>query len=161
MNAKECGAVMKAARQALRRGHLTKSDFVLFESLMWSCRAPLARRARASLTELQKLTTSCRETIVAGINRLVAIGLLRKNKQRIRVAWGLGIASRQAKTIYEFIVPATESVPPTVIRERDSFTAVKPRANPLPLALQGALDRLQGAMGEREDVRWPTATRQT
>ena len=147
MTPNQAGSLAKKARRLLREGALKTRDICLLDVLMWSCRAPGMRQTAASLRSLARLTRMCKESVIDGLARLIAGGLLRKDKRRVRVSWGLGVASRQATNRYEFLPPATESAPATVIRGIE----IKPKQSGLEVALQrlrhAVLDRGDGVLG--------------
>jgi len=113
----EAGAIAKRARKLLRKGRLTAKEFVILDTLLWSCRRHGEAAATVSYSALQKLAHVARDTIAKGLRKLAQLGLLQAIKRRVRVVWGGGTASRQATSSYVLIAPTTESSAPTVPRE--------------------------------------------
>lgn len=119
----QAGAIATRGRKLLRRGLLTHRQAVLLDCLLWSCRRPGQGAVAVSLTVLSRLGHMSRETVVAGLRRLAALGLLRIVKRRVRIAWlGGATASRQATSAYVLTPPAatasnTESAAATVKTE--------------------------------------------
>jgi hypothetical protein len=107
----DAGALAKRARKLLRAGLLTAKQYVLLDILLWSCRGHNGQ-ATVSYTRLQRLTRQSRETIVGGIRKLIALGLIGKIKRRARVAWLNGAtASRQLANSYSFRTQSSDAPP--------------------------------------------------
>ena len=139
MTPRQAGLTMKAARKLLRRGKLKAYDMAVLDCLLWSCRTPGAAWATVSLANLSKLTSLCKESVVAALGRIQATGMMKKHKRRMKVKWALGWASRQMTNRYEFRPLSeffTESVPATVI----GVIGIKKEQN----MLDKVLDRLRG-----------------
>ena len=104
-----------AGRRLLRAHEITHHQHSLLTVLLWG---GLRRHGRAtleaSLTRLQDRAAMTRETVTSGIRRLAELGLLAITKRRLRIAWGGSVASRQATSRYQLLVPYTESGKPTV-----------------------------------------------
>ena len=95
--------------QLLCREHkITPYDLAVGMALLWSCRAPGAAACMVSFDRLAKLAGVGRTAAVQAVRRLQELGVLAREKTRLRVAWGLGIASRQGRNIYRWIAVATE-----------------------------------------------------
>jgi hypothetical protein len=137
------GAMAKRARNLLRRGDLTHRDLVLLDCLLWSCRQPGRAVARVSYTRLQKLARLARATIGNGLRRLERVGLIKRQKTRIRVTWGLGTASRQGVTIYHLLAPPVTEFTHTTVTKKKDF---KIQNTPLGEGVTAALGRLKKAM---------------
>lgn len=88
---------------------ISPHDLLVAETLLWACRAPGREAAQISFTRLAKLAGVARSTAVQAVHRLQELGILAREKTRLRVVWSLGIASRQGRNIYRWIMPATES----------------------------------------------------
>lgn len=110
------GQIAKRGRALLRAGEITHRELALLDCLLWSCRTPGRALARVSYTKLEQLVRICRETVAKGLDRLEAVGLLRRQKVRLRVVWGGATASRQGVSVYQLLVPATESADQTVYK---------------------------------------------
>ena len=108
-------AIARAGRHHLRAGTLTHHQHSLLTVLLWG---GLRRHGRAtleaSLTRLQDRAAMTRETVTSGIRRLAELGLVAVTRRRVRIAWGGAVASRQATSRYQLLVPSTESGRPTV-----------------------------------------------
>ena len=95
--------------QLLCRDHkITPHDLAVGMALLWSCRQPGASACMVSFDRLAKLAGVGRTSAVQAVRRLQELGVLARQKTRLRVAWGLGIASRQGRNIYRWIAVATE-----------------------------------------------------
>ena len=118
LSPKDAGAAMRRARAALAAGEISCHAIVVLDCLLWNAgRRHGCPSVRASLRWLARLTDSCRDTILKGIEELVRIGVLAKIRHRVLVAWGGSIASRQATNEYTILTPATESTTPTASPE--------------------------------------------
>jgi hypothetical protein len=109
MTPTQAGHLMKSARLAARAGNLTHAQFQLFDTMLWSCRAPGSPWCSASYTRLAKLAHMARSMVSGAIRRFEELGLLKRIKRRVRVAWGGVVASRQATNGYVFTPKPTES----------------------------------------------------
>jgi hypothetical protein len=97
-------------RKLLRKGLITPHQFAVADALLWSCRAPGRDEAQISYDRLAKLAGVGRSTAVEAVKRLRDLGVLSWRKTRLRVAWSLGVASRQWRNIYRLLAgPFTES----------------------------------------------------
>ncbi len=68
------------------------------------------RHVNASLKVLGRLAGQGRSTVADGVRRLEALGLVKRVRRRVRVAWVRGgQASRQIANAYRLLVPDTES----------------------------------------------------
>jgi hypothetical protein len=76
--------------------------------LLWNCRAPDKDAAQVSYERLAELAGIGLTKTKKAVARLIALGVIAKQKTRLRIAWGGGIASRQWRNIYRFLAPATE-----------------------------------------------------
>lgn len=136
MTPKMVGALMKKAREKLQKKSLRPQDLALLDAMIFRCRGPGMTKTSVSLTRLATLIGCCKQNVIGALRRLGLAGLLRKIKRRMKIPWMGGMASRQATNIYEFLPPATESAPQTVIREQST---------PIPESvLEKALGRLRG-----------------
>jgi hypothetical protein len=110
LSPKDAGAVMKYARRLLQTGTISRSALVVMDCLTFNCRKPGQPSVRASLSLLQRLTHSARQTVVDALAELCAAGLLIKRTHRVLVAWAHGGSTwRQATNEYEIAVPDRES----------------------------------------------------
>jgi hypothetical protein len=99
----------KRLRKLLRKALITPHQFAVADALLWSCRAPGRDEAQISYDRLAKLAGVGRSCAVAAIRRLRDLGVLSWRKTRLRVAWSLGIASRQWRNVYRLLSgPCTE-----------------------------------------------------
>lgn len=139
MNFTMVGALMKKAAGFLPKRELRPVDFTALHTLVFRCRAPGTSKTSISLRRLAKTMGVCKDTVIDAIGRLEGVGLIRKTKRRVRIKWGLGIASRQATNVYEFLPPTTGSIPSPVIGVQEtSITVVDPESR-----LERALARLR------------------
>jgi hypothetical protein len=100
----------KRLRTLLRKGLITPHQFAIADALLWSCRAPGRDEAQISYHRLARLAGVGRSTAVEAVKRLRDLGVLSWRKTRLRVAWSLGVASRQWRNIYRLLAgPLTES----------------------------------------------------
>lgn len=109
LTADEATSISKRGRKLLRRGLLTHREYVLLDTLLWSCRAPTGAIV-VSYTRLTSLCCMARETIARGLRTLEGLGLLSRVKRRTRQLWrNGGVSSRQATTAYRLHpAPVTE-----------------------------------------------------
>lgn len=138
MTPSQAGALMRRARKLLRAGRLTAKQFVLFDAIVWSCRAPMADRLSVSFTRMAKLARQARATAICGVSVFERLGLLSRQKRRVRVLWGGSIASRQATNIY-VLHPSTEDGPQPV------YQVLKKEKS-----IEDALDRLSRALNAKK-----------
>jgi DNA-binding Lrp family transcriptional regulator len=125
LSGNDAGRIAALGRRLLRAGKITHREQALLEALLWSCRSHGRAVARASYTRLADFAHISRETVARGLRRLEALGLIRKTKTRLRVAWGLGMASRQGVTIYQLIKsPPTEFDGRPVIQASKNHTDI-------------------------------------
>lgn len=123
LSATAAGAIMARGRKLLRRGQVTHRQLALLDCLLWSCRRPGQAWARVSYTRMSALARISRETVAGAIKRLVGLGLIQKQKERVLVAWGGSTASRQGTSRYRLIAAApTEFAPATVNQGLDMLT---------------------------------------
>jgi DNA-binding transcriptional MocR family regulator len=109
LTAAQAGRAAYKARRLRSQRQITLSQFVLHDCLLWQARKPGQGRLTISLRRLAALSGLTRSTVAAGVQALERLGLIRRIKRRIRVAWALGVASRQAANGYEIVPPDTES----------------------------------------------------
>jgi hypothetical protein len=140
MTPTQAGALMRRARKLLRTGIITAKQFALLDCLVFSCRPTGADRCAVSFTRLAKLAHMARDTVRLGLASLERSGLLSRVKRRVRVVWGLGVASRQATNIY---VLSTEAEERPVYREQGDSHLYDRAAWQEGSALQVALVRLE------------------
>lgn len=138
MTPSQAGALMRRARKLLRAGRLTAKQFVLFDAIVWSARAPMTDRLSVSFTRMAKLARQARATAICGIAVFERLGLLSRRKRRVRVLWGSSIASRQATNIY-VLHPVTEDSQQPVYRVLKKEKSI-----------EDALDRLSRAIGTKK-----------
>jgi len=147
MTPKTAGEVMRRARILLRAGELTPHQFCLLDCLMWRCRPPGSDRCTVSLRRIADLTRRAKDTVVAAMARFEALGIVRKVKRRVLVAWGGAVASRQATNTYVFLTPSTESTAATVYREQEKIQML--RSIPAPSADVAAARAALAAIARR------------
>jgi hypothetical protein len=120
----QAAAIAKQGRQLLQAGELTHHQYSLLDALLWRCRKHGQAAACASYSGLARLTHMATDTVWRGLARLEQLGLIRKVKRRVRVAW----TSRQATSLYIFragtnakhvslLPPATDSGERSALRE--------------------------------------------
>ena len=110
MSAFDATTVAKRLRTLLRKGRITPHQYAVADALLWSCRAPGRDEAQISYHRLARLAGVGRSTAVEAVKRLRDLGVLSWRKTRLRVAWSLGVASRQWRNIYRLLAgPLTES----------------------------------------------------
>jgi len=135
-------------RKLHRAGHLSHTAYAIADTLLWSCRAPGRDDAQVSYRRLADLAHAGYASAVDAVAVLVRLGVLTKQKTRLRVAWSLGIASRQGRNIYRWLAvqraPRTESAQQTTTREQVS--------KPASMALEMALSRLGSVLGGRREA---------
>jgi hypothetical protein len=133
----------KRLRTLLRKGLITPHHYAVADALLWCCRAPGRDEAQISYDRLATLAGVGRSTAVAAVKRLRALGVLTWRKTRLRVAWSLGVASRQWRNIYRLLAgPHTESSErPTgsVQASKKDGIEVQPLAPAVPRAAELAL----------------------
>jgi DNA-binding IclR family transcriptional regulator len=99
----------KRLRKLLRKHLITPHQYAVADALLWSCRAPGRDEAQISYDRLAELAGVGRSTAVEAVKALRRLGVLSWRKTRLRVAWSLGIASRQWRNIYRLLTgPCTE-----------------------------------------------------
>jgi hypothetical protein len=149
--------MMKRARRLHREGHLTHAQFSLFDTMLWSCRVPGRNSCVVSMSRLERLGHMARGTVNTAIQAFERLGLLRKFKQRVRVFWNGILASRRSTSIYEFLVPPTESNEPPAYSVRESFLAANREREGVvdnfdpDSAFEKALSKLIAARSERQE----------
>jgi hypothetical protein len=142
LSPREAGALSRRGRLLVRHRLLTPHQFVLLDNLVWTARHPGRASMTISYCALARVTGLARSTVATGIAALERLGLLRRIRRRVLVAWGAGTASRQAANAYVLLPPNTESAPPHA-REESSSTIL---LTSLPLA---AVRAAQAALAER------------
>lgn len=113
--------IMRRGRKLLRAGELTAKQFVLLDTIVWSCRPYQADQITASYKRLAKLAHQAPDTVRLGLRRLRELKLLRTIKRRVRVEWGNSTASRQATSAY-VLLPSTDADARPVFKEQVSKT---------------------------------------
>jgi hypothetical protein len=88
-------------------------------ALLWNCRQPGREDAQVSYDRLAKLAGVCRRTAVDAVQLLCRLGVLAKEKTRLRVAWAFGTAIRQGRNIYRWLA-APECTPCATIQQQVS-----------------------------------------
>jgi hypothetical protein len=129
-------AVAKYLGQLLGLKILTPHDYAVGMTLLWRCRPPGRVEAQVSFDRLAKLAGVGRTAAVAAVRKLRDLGILAREKTRLRVAWSLGIASRQWRNIYRWFLPADTAVasPPTdqvQVRKKDAHQQERWLGRPL------------------------------
>jgi hypothetical protein len=123
--------------------------------LLWNCRAPNKDEAQVSYDRLAELAGVGLTKTKEAVARLIALGIIAKHKTRLRIAWGGGIASRQWRNIYRFLIPATEVARrPTESRQEKKLRRIEGRAAALAEALRAAA-KLPDLLKARREV-WAT-----
>ncbi|MDB5243784.1 MAG: hypothetical protein JWP57_4410 [Spirosoma sp.] len=123
LSATAAAGIMARGRKLLRRGRLTHRQLALLDCLLWSCRRPGQAWARVSYTRMSELARISRETVARAIKRLAELGLVEKRKERVLVAWGGSVASRQGTSRYRLIEASpTEFARATVIQAQELLT---------------------------------------
>lgn len=102
-------AVAQRLQKLCRARRINPYDLAVGLALLWSCRAPGREDAMVSFDRLAQLAGVGRTKAVGAIGKLRRLRVLSRQKTRLRVAWALGIASRQGRNIYRWLAPATES----------------------------------------------------
>jgi hypothetical protein len=106
----DAATLAKRLRTLLRAGKITPHQYAVGDALLWSCRAPGRDEAQVGYHRLARLACVGRSTAVEAVKRLRDLGVLSWRKTRLRVAWSLGVASRQWRNIYRLLAgPHTES----------------------------------------------------
>jgi DNA-binding Lrp family transcriptional regulator len=106
----QAGQIATRARQLLRRCLLTPHQYALLDTVLWAARRPGSATLIASFKVLARLAGQGRSTVAEGIRRLEELGLVKRIRRRVRVAWiGGGQASRQVANAYRLLLPDTES----------------------------------------------------
>jgi hypothetical protein len=95
--------IAKRLRAMHRAGLLTHAEYIIGDTLLWSCRAPGRNEAQVSYKRLAKLAHVATSKAQAAVRRLRDLGVLMWRKTRLRVVWSLGKASRQGRNIYTLI----------------------------------------------------------
>lgn len=131
-------ATARTLQQLCRHGVITPHDLAVGMALLWSCRQPGAEACMVGFKRLAKLAGVGRTTAVEAVGKLRALGVLVREKTRLRVRWGLGIASRQGRNIYRWAALATEAAG----RATDQMQGRKKEAFEQVEAAQAALARV-------------------
>jgi hypothetical protein len=140
----EAAGIAKRGRKLLRRGLLTHRQYVLLDTLLWSCRHPKTGAIVVSYTKLTSLCHQARETIAAGLRTLEGLGILERIKRRVRQTWANGgVSSRQATNAYTLCpVSDTEFGGTMVPIGQEILTYVQQEAPEAVTAARDALDRI-------------------
>ena len=117
LSPRDAGALSRRGRLLVRRQQLTPCQFILLDNLIWTARHPGRASMTISLSALSRVTGRARSTIAAGVAALERLGLLRRIRRRVLVAWGAGTASRQTANAYVLLPPNTESAPQSAREE--------------------------------------------
>jgi len=146
-------ATARALQRFCRERRITPYDLAVGMALLWSCRAPGAAACMVSFTRLAKLAGVGRSTAVEAVRKLRDLGVLIREKTRLRVTWALGIASRQGRNIYRWAKLATEAAtPPTdqmQVRKQAKEALHRGGAAPLPVPKRGGLEAALASLGAR------------
>jgi hypothetical protein len=142
--------VAKRLRTLLRKGRITPHQYAVADALLWSCRAPGRGETQVSYHRLAKLAGVGRSTAVEAVKRLRDLGVLSWRKTRLRVAWSLGVASRQWRNIYRVLTgPPTESSQQTADRVQARKKDCIERPPVAPEVRQAALEALAAIAARR------------
>ena len=91
-------------------------------TILWNCRQPGREEVQVSYDRLATLAGVCRRTAVEAVGLLCRLGVLAKEKTRLKVAWALGTAWRQGRNIYRWrAIP--ECMPCATIQQQGSKKA--------------------------------------
>ena len=107
LSAAQAGQLATRVRLLRRQRRLTAHQAALADVLLWSARKPGSGLLTASLGTLARLAGQGRRTAVRAIARLVELGLVRRIRRRVRVAWGGSVASRQIANTYILVAADT------------------------------------------------------
>jgi hypothetical protein len=136
----------KRLRKLHRAGRISHATYAVGDALLWSCRAPGRDEAQISYDRLAKLAGVGRSTATEAVKRLRALGVLSWRKTRLRVAWALGVASRQGRNVYRlFAAPITESGQQSI----DSKQVSKKARSEVGTARPGPLSAALAALGKK------------
>jgi hypothetical protein len=142
--------VAKRLRKLLRKGLITPHQFAVADALLWSCRAPGHDETQVSYHRLARLAGVGRSTAVEAVKRLRDLGVLSWRQTRLRVAWSLGVASRQWRNIYRLLAaPLTESSTRTTDRVQAKKKDCIERSQVAPEARQAAMEALAAIAARR------------
>lgn len=120
MSPRTIGRIMTYARRLLRLGLLDTHCLATLDHLAWGAgRRPFAADVARSYAEIGRAIGRCRDTVVACVARLVAVGLLAKQRRAVQVAWHRGGRRNvQIANHYRLLpAPDCESATPTGDRE--------------------------------------------
>jgi predicted transcriptional regulator len=142
-------AIAQRLQKLCRAGKIGPHDVVVGLALLWSCRAPGSDKAMVSFDRLASLAGVGRTTAVKAVAKLRALGVLAREKTRLRVVWGLGTASRQGRNIYTWhAAPGTEFAGrPTIQVQVSKQEAHEQERRPILPGLSGALAALAERIG--------------
>jgi len=150
LSAFDATTVAKRLRTLLRKGRITPHQYAVADALLWSCRAPGRDEAQISYHRLAKLAGVGRSTAVEAVRRLRSLGVLSWRQTRLRVAWALGVASRQWRNVYRLAAgPHTESSMQPVSRVQASKKASIDEARLVPVADREAATRALAMIAAR------------
>jgi hypothetical protein len=96
----------KWLRKQHRNRMLTHAEYVVGETMLWSCRGKDSDRGAISYSRICELAGVSKTTAVKAVEALTKIGFIRKVKRRALVPWMGGLASRQVTNLYVFAVAA-------------------------------------------------------
>jgi DNA-binding MurR/RpiR family transcriptional regulator len=136
--------IARRLRVLHRAGHLTHAEYVVADTLLWSCRVPGRPDAQVSYRRLARLAHVATSKAQAAIRRLRELGVLTWRKTRLRVAWSLGTASRQWRNVYTLVAVAAVPRTDTSQRPADRKQVSKKASD----ALEQALGRLGSALSD-------------
>jgi hypothetical protein len=77
--------------------------------LLWKCPPNDHGDSQTSYTRLARLAGVARSTAIAAVKQLRTLGVLTWRRTRLHVAWAFGVASRQWRNVYTWILLHTES----------------------------------------------------
>lgn len=149
MTPSQAGDLMRCCRAAVARGVIAAEVTAVLDYLLFLARKPGQDRCQASLSTMQRNLHLRRQKLIDAIRRLEQLGVLRKVKTRVRVAWQGLFASRQGTNIYVFTKPvaaATEFRGRTTIREEEKRRLLGGAKIVGESGLEHALSRLGRAM---------------
>jgi DNA-binding Lrp family transcriptional regulator len=139
------GRIAGQGRRLLRAGLITHRELALLEALLWSCRPHGHATARASYTRLADFAHMARSTVAEGLRQLEAFGLIKRTKTRLRVAWGLGVASRQGVSLYRLIEPPATEFSGRPVNQASSFLSLDASVSAEAEEARKALERIREA----------------
>src|SRR4029077_15725803 len=94
--------VERHLQRLLRAKIIRPHHLVVGLTLLWNCRQPGGEAAQVSYDRLAALAGVGRRTAVDAVGWVGPLGVLAKEKTRLRVVWALGETIRQCRNIYRW-----------------------------------------------------------